>query len=422
VRPAVVNAIGNDCGRALRAARAAAALTAIGAVTSPPLAALGSAAMLIAFAFVPQAGARLARVLREPLGRGWLLLVATLLFAAAVGAVLASPASAARGLLDWRQLLLVPVALAAFDSHASRARFALALVAIAVLGALASLVALQVGYSRNQVFPGIVMRNPVTQALALAVGALLAAVLAATADGWSRRQRAGLAAVAVLLAAHLVFLQTGRSGFLALLVAGGVSALLLMRGRVRLVALAAAPLLAALAIAASANLQQRFGIALTELREGAYSAEYSSMGARVVIWQTSIAIAGERPLLGVGLGGFARAYEERIGLTHREGWQAQPQHDPHNQFLFVWVEAGVAGLVGFFAFLAGAVRQRAGGPFAAVGLGLLAAWCVNSLFSSHFQTFNEGHLIAVMLGVFLARTPAVAGGAPLAVGAARAIA
>jgi O-antigen ligase len=408
----VVITIDNDSGRALRAVRAAAAVTAIGAVTSPPLGALGSAAMLIAFAFVPQAGARLARVLREPLGRGWLLLVAALLFAAAVGAVLASPESAARGLLDWRQLLLVPLALAAFDTNASRARFALALVAIAVLGALVSLVAMQVGYSRNQAFPGIVMRNPVTQALAFAVGALLAAVLAATQDGWSRRQRMALAALALLLAAHLVFLQTGRSGFLALLVAGGVSALLLVRGRVRLIAVVAAPLLAAVAVAASPNLQQRFGMALTELREGAHAAEYSSMGARVVIWQTSVAIAGERPLLGVGLGGFARAYEERIRLTHREGWQSLPVADPHNQFLFVWAEAGVAGLAGFLAFLFGAVRQRAGGPFGAVGLGLLAAWCVNSLFSSHFQTFNEGHLIAVMLGVFLARTPAAEEVAP----------
>jgi flagellar biogenesis protein FliO len=39
----------------------------------------------------------------------------------------------------------------------------------------------------------------------------------------------------------------------------------------------------------------------------------------------------------------------------------------------------------------------------ALGLALLAAWCVNSLFSSHFQTFNEGHLIAVLAGVLLAR-------------------
>jgi O-antigen ligase len=33
---------------------------------------------------------------------------------------------------------------------------------------------------------------------------------------------------------------------------------------------------------------------------------------------------------------------------------------------------------------------------------LLAAWCTTSLFNSHFQTFNEGHLIALLLGALLA--------------------
>ena len=35
-------------------------------------------------------------------------------------------------------------------------------------------------------------------------------------------------------------------------------------------------------------------------------------------------------------------------------------------------------------------------------LALLAAWCTTSLFNSHFQTFNEGHLIALLLGALLA--------------------
>ncbi len=39
-------------------------------------------------------------------------------------------------------------------------------------------------------------------------------------------------------------------------------------------------------------------------------------------------------------------------------------------------------------------------------MAILAAWCVNSLFSSHFWTFNEGHIIVVMMGVLLARAPA----------------
>ena len=39
------------------------------------------------------------------------------------------------------------------------------------------------------------------------------------------------------------------------------------------------------------------------------------------------------------------------------------------------------------------------GPFRVAGLALLLAWCVTSLFSSHFRTFNEGHMIMLFLGV-----------------------
>jgi O-antigen ligase len=391
--------------RALRLVRAAAVVTAIGAVTSPPLAVAGSVLMIVAFAFVPDALVRLARVLREPLGRGWLAFVAALLVAAAVGAVRSSPAVAALALLDWRQLLLVPVALAAFDSPASRARFALALVGLALAGAVASLVAVGLDYSRNEQFPGIVLRNPVTQALTLSIGALLAGVLSSTQVAWARRWRLLLALVALALMAQLVFLQTGRSGFVALVVSAAVAALLLLQGRARLLALIVLPLLAAAVYAASPNLQQRFGRAVTELRHAADLPEYTSMGIRVIIWQTSAEAISDRPLLGYGLGGFPAAYAERIRRKHAAGWKSLQTTDPHNQYLFLWAEAGAVGLLGLVALLAGAFRQRGEPPYGAAALALLAAWCVNSLFSSHFQTFNEGHLIALLLGALLARTP-----------------
>ena len=43
------------------------------------------------------------------------------------------------------------------------------------------------------------------------------------------------------------------------------------------------------------------------------------------------------------------------------------------------------------------------GSFGVIGIALLLAWSLTSLFSSHFHTFNEGHLIAILLGVCLAR-------------------
>ena len=404
--------VGQGGGRALLMVRACAALTAIGAVTSPPVATAGSVLMLVAFAFVPDASSRLNRVLREPLGLGWLAFVAALLLAALVGSVLHSPQAALRGLFDWRHFLLLPVALAVFDTPASRLRFALVLVVLAVVGALAVLVALQVGFSRNDVFPGVVLRNTVTQALTFSIGALLAGLLAATQTQWPRGARLLLALAALALIAQLAFLQSGRSGFVGLAVAIVIATLMMLRGRARIVALVVAPLVGLAVYSAAPNLQQRFGLAVSEMRNAANLPAYSSMGIRVIIWQTSAELIEARPLLGYGLGGFAPAYEARIKTRYAEGWKALPTSDPHNQYLFLWAEAGLLGLVGFIAFLVGALRQPGEAPYRAAGVALLGAWCVNSLFSSHFQVFNEGHLIVLLLGVFLARTPAPGALAP----------
>jgi O-antigen ligase len=208
------------------------------------------------------------------------------------------------------------------------------------------------------------------------------------------------------LVAQLAFVQSGRSGFVGLAVAIVIATLLTLRGRARVVALVAAPLIGLAIYSAAPNLQQRFGLAVSEMRNAASLPDYSSMGIRVIIWQTSAELIEARPVLGYGLGGFAPAYQSQIKLHHTEGWKALPTSDPHNQYLFLWAEAGLLGVAAFLLFLICALRQPGDPPYRAAGVALLGAWCINSLFSSHFQAFNEGHLIVLLLGVLLARSPA----------------
>ena len=125
------------------------------------------------------------------------------------------------------------------------------------------------------------------------------------------------------------------------------------------------------------------------------------MGVRAVIWRTTAELIAEAPVLGYGLGGYPIVYEKRVKQQYT-GWKATPTTDPHNQYLALLAEAGVPGLLAFFWFLLAAARQRPPLPWRALGVALLAAWCVTSLFSSHFQIFNEGHLIAIFVGAFLA--------------------
>ncbi len=119
------------------------------------------------------------------------------------------------------------------------------------------------------------------------------------------------------------------------------------------------------------------------------------------MWESTTAIVREAPLLGHGLGSFPEQYR-RVVSERYQGWKATLTADPHNQYLLILAETGLLGLAAFSWFLFSALRQPASGPFRLVGIALLLAWCLTSLFSSHFHTFNEGHLIAIFLGVCLA--------------------
>ena len=59
-------------------------------------------------------------------------------------------------------------------------------------------------------------------------------------------------------------------------------------------------------------------------------------------------------------------------------------------------------MLAFVFMLVAALMQPAAEPWRSVACSMLLAWCATSMLSSHFQTFNEGHLIAIFLGAFLA--------------------
>jgi O-antigen ligase len=412
VLPAAAREASGAHARRISAARGTvrffALLTVVGAGLSPPLANAAAAMMLVSFLCVPQAAARLGRALQSPLGLGWLALVAALLLSAAWAWWRGvPPRDVLVALNGWRHLLLVPVGLAVFDEAVHKRRFALGFIVFAVVGAVASMLALGADFTKTPGFPGVVLRNPVTQALVFATGFYLSVLLLATGEAAGQRMRVAVGVSAALLLA-LLLVQTGRSGVLALVVASLITVLLQLRGRVRWAALAAVPLLAAAMVVLSPTLQHRYAMGLQEMRHAAQMPRYSSMGIRTVIWETSLEIVAEAPVLGHGLGSYPAVYRARIGEKYPAGsgaaadWRSLPTVDPHNQYLFLWIEAGAAGLVGFALLLLGAWRQPAGPPYRAAGAALLGAWCATSLFSSHFQAFNEGHLIAVFLGVFLA--------------------
>jgi O-antigen ligase len=370
---------------------------------SPPLANVGAAlALALALASAPMR-ARLGFVATQPLGRAALILFAVMTLAMAWAR--APWLSRFDAWWNWRTMPLIVLTAAAFGDVRWKEQFCLALVTALTAGAIVSFGMWAAHVTIDPPFPGMLLRNHVTQSMALACAVLLAVVLAAQ-PARSRRSRAVLAGAALVCLANMVLITPGRSGLVALVVAGVSSAVLMLRGRRRWLTLGALPALVIALALASPTLQQRFRLIAQEAPSLDCSGPENSTALRLLLWRTTGDLIRVRPWFGYGVGGFTSAFDGQVRQELRgqpiAGWCARPVHDPHNQFLRVTVEAGVLGLLAFLGFIAGALRQPAAQPYRGCALALLAAWCTTSLFNSHFQTFNEGHLIALLLGALLA--------------------
>src|SRR5439155_3382614 len=73
-------------------------------------------------------------------------------------------------------------------------------------------------------------------------------------------------------------------------------------------------------------------------------------GFRLDLWQSSLEMVRDHPLLGIGLDNFAYLYQQ---VYLREGAAAEPNlSHPHNFVLDFWLSLGVLGLIAFVWLLA----------------------------------------------------------------------
>ena len=370
---------------------------------SPPLTSLLEVALYLVVLGSRDLRARFVHAARQPLGAlalaFWALTAIGLAYSIA-------PWKEAFGIwLSWRRLLLLVIGLAVFGDLAWKRRAAWVLVAVSSIAALASYAGAFLDAGIRHFPPGIILRTQPTQGMTFAVAAFAAALLLSH-GAFSRGVRILLALCCILLVANVAFITPGRSGYVVLVVCAMALGVDWMRahgaGSAQRLAWTSAIVLVALAmLAASPIVRQRVELGLTELENYDHGEEVSSIGERVIYQRNALALIAERPLAGYGTGSFETAYTRLIaGRSGREGLKV---HDPHNQYLNIAAQHGLAGLALFLALLVAAFRRQCAPPWRVLGLGVLAGWCLTSLFSSHFSTFGEGRFIWLWLGVCLAR-------------------
>lgn len=138
----------------------------------------------------------------------------------------------------------------------------------------------------------------------------------------------------LFLLAILVFSQS-RGALLAVLACSGVLLLRQFKGNKT-----------AIALLISTGLLALIGFATV------FSSNTRSLSSRFTIWQSSVEILKESPLLGIGLENFSYAFEKHV---QEDFFKYEDYRDlvdrPHNEFLEVWIHLGLPGLITMFFYL-----------------------------------------------------------------------
>lgn len=218
------------------------------------------------------------------------------------------------------------------------------------------------------------------------------------------RARAILAGgVAGLAAFSVLFLSSGRTGYLALFLSLAVFSVFAVGMNPRRLATAVASIAAVLVLAltTSAQLQTRLSEAWTESQHSDLSTEVTSVGARVEMARFSLETALDTPLLGHGTAAYpvlAKAH-----FTDPT-WCSVVCVHPHNQFVFFLFEQGLIGLALFLWFVFAIARQgwREDTPRRALMLAFLAILVVSNMTHSSFWLSTENHFFILLTALLMA--------------------
>ncbi|MBK9161548.1 MAG: O-antigen ligase family protein [Nitrosomonadales bacterium] len=256
----------------------------------------------------------------------------------------------------------------------------------------------------------VIFHSHITQNNMMAMGAFLA--LLNLREAASSGARLAWGTYAGLAGINVLFMVQGRTGYvILLLLLGWFAWTTLARHRHKRGkawdwrhATAALLLLAGMASAAflaSPRLHDRVSMVADEFQAWQPNHGWeSSTGQRLDYYYNTLQIVQQHPLFGVGTGGFQAAFARQV-----EGSEVLRTHNPHNEYLMVTVQCGLAGLA-LLLYLFYAQWRYAPlleTPFEQdAARGLVLAYMANCLVNSALLDHSDGLFFAFMTAVLFA--------------------
>jgi O-antigen ligase len=378
-------------------------IAAIGVLYSPTVASVALITTYVAFVASGQAVVRLRRVFQRPSVYWGVVFLCVVL----IGMTYASVPWSDRWIdvYKWRTMLWFFVVLSIFDEERWKIRMLVAFVMVTAVALVGSFVT-ATGWVTLWSSPDALLRNTVTQGMGFAVAALVCLWMIME-KRLQERMRWTALVLGLLYVVNIVFITNGRSGYVILGLGFGVLLLWKASPLQQLAIVVGLPVAATLAFSLSPRIQDKIAIGVDEWTHEAESTYLTDMGSRRIFYVNTLEIVQDHWLFGVGTGGFRQTYTEHVTKKyHPSDWRSVITGDPHNQYLAVLAQHGIGGLAAFLAWIVSIAWDKAGpSTYRKLALAILCGWCVTSLFSSHFRTFAEGHLLTTFLGALLAAVP-----------------
>ncbi len=244
----------------------------------------------------------------------------------------------------YNDLLFIPVFAIVLRDRDTRGKALHALaIAIAITVVFSYLIRLHVlpalPFITGTVALPIVFKLKITHSLLVAFGAFLFVWLGSTCK--APRLRLVWYALALLAALNVLLLVNSATGYVTL---GGLAVLFAwqrMPGRGLAYGLAGLAAVVAVLLALPNAFQERVTRIAQEVQQWRpATASETSSGLRLGYYHGTLGIIAAHPLIGVGTGGFPKAYAKQVA-----GSGKAETHNPHNEFLHITVQVGVAGLL-----------------------------------------------------------------------------
>jgi O-antigen ligase len=155
---------------------------------------------------------------------------------------------------------------------------------------------------------------------------------------------------------------------------------------------------AAVVWSTSPYLRERVMDSISETARYEQENEANSSGLRIAFWKKSIGFIESAPLFGHGTGSIPEQFQH--AAAGYAGARGAVSTNPHNQTFAVGIQLGLLGMAVLWAmWISQLMFFRGSGPVAWIGLVVVMANILGSLFNSFIFDFTEGWLYVMGFGV-----------------------